>query len=595
MSQPTFSSPTPAPGSRAIAASALRKAGLIDQDAKMRDASEKPGRKGGVKQSTRSRTHPHKPRAIEAVMGKEQPSTKSLTARISASNPAVAQRLLKTGGAPRGRRNAISLNGGPTSEKVIDLWKEWVNRRWNPEAKFLNLERMNEDDFLKRHRLTSPASPDASREAQVVFKIASKLKPEVETVSLAHNGLANGRILVSLAHYLPRLANLSLEGNNIGNWKEIDYVSGKRGKLDQLRELVLVGNPMRELEYKNNRVQQYKSQIARRFPSLEILDGEPVARVGFDAPSSSTSAPTRHHTMLQSFAWNMEPSFIAGVDGSIVSNFFVRYFPLFDNQRGALLDAYAPDATFSFSANTGIPPRARIEGIHVSKEFPNQRKLEWPPWLSGGLGGSRNLGRMAGGLQKLTQSLHLGSEQVVKAMLNLPATRHDVSGSPEKFSVDAFPIRQAERTNLLVTIHGQFAELPSEGIRSFDRSFVLAIAPEGSRAKQSGWDVVILSDQLVVRAYSSFEAWRPGPMRVQAGDLLPSPGLQQALAPLPEPQRALMQDLVLRTRLNLQFAEDCLKNNDWDLERALANFEQVKVSERGHCLMARTDADDIIT
>ena len=43
---------------------------------------------------------------------------------------------------------------------------------------------------------------------------------------------------------------------------------------------------------------------------------------------------------------------------------------------------------------------------------------------------------------------------------------------------------------------------------------------------------MILSDQLVVRAYSSHDAWRPGPMRVQAGDLLPSPGLQQALAPL---------------------------------------------------------------
>ncbi|KAI0360121.1 NTF2-like protein [Trametes cingulata] len=465
------------------------------------------------------------------------------------------------------------------SEKVIDLWKEWVKRRWNAEAKFLNLERMNQDDFLKRHRLVSPASPDASgKEAQVVFKIASKLRPEVETISLAHNGLTSGRIMSTLAHYLPKLANLSLEGNSLSGWKEVDYISGKRGRLEQLRELVLIGNPMRELEYKNNRAQQYKSEIARRFPSLEILDGEPVARVGFDAPTASASTSTRPHTNLSSFAWNMEPSFIAGVDGSIVSNFFIRYFPLFDNQRGALLDVYAPDATFSFSANTGIPPRARIEGIHVSKEFPNQRKLEWAPWLSGGLFGSRNLNRITGGLQKLTQSLHLGNEQAVKAMADLPATRHDIAGSPEKFSVDAFPIRQGERTNLLVTIHGQFVELPSEGIRSFDRSFVLAIAPDGSRAKQSGWDVVILSDQLVIRAYSSHEAWRPGPMRVQAGDLLPSPGLQQALSPLPEPQRSLMQDLILRTRLNLQFAEDCLKTNNWDLERALANYEQVKAN-----------------
>ena len=65
-------------------------------------------------------------------------------------------------------------------------------------------------------------------------------------------------MMTTLAHYLPKLANLSLEGNKLAGWKEIDYISGKRGRLSQLRELVLVGNPMRELEYKNNRAQQYK-------------------------------------------------------------------------------------------------------------------------------------------------------------------------------------------------------------------------------------------------------------------------------------------------------------------------------------------------
>ena len=38
-----------------------------------------------------------------------------------------------------------------------------------------------------------------------------------------------------------------------------------------------------------------------------------------------------------------------------------------------------------------------------------------------------------------------------------------------------------------------------------------------------------------------------------------------------------MQDVILRTRLNLQYAEDCLKNNVWDVEKAIGNFEQVKV------------------
>nr|VWO99750.1 N/A [Ganoderma boninense] len=400
------------------------------------------------------------------------------------------------------------------------MWKEWVRRRWNPEAKFLNLERIASDDYLKKHGLTSPTSDAAGKEAQVIFKLASKLRPEIETISLAHNDLTSGRMMSTMAHYLPGLKNLSLEGNSFRGWKELDYISGKRGRLQQLRELILVGNPIRELEYQNNRAAGYKS---------------------------------------------------------LVVNFLMRFFPFFDNQRGALLDAYAPNATFSFSCNTSIPPRARIEGIHHSKDYPHQRKLEWGIWLSTSQGASRNLGRM-NEIAKVAESLHLGNQEAVKAMAALPQTRHDVAGSPEKFSVDAFPVRQGEQTNLLVTLHGQFVELPSQGIRSFDRSFVLAISPEESRAKQSGWEVMVLSDQLVIRGYSSFDAWRPGPMRVQYGDPLPSAGLQEALAPLPQPQRGRMQDVILRTRLNLQFAEDCLKNNDWDVERAIANFERVKVS-----------------
>lgn len=78
---------------------------------------------------TRSSSHPFSS-AISPIM--------QLTSRLAAADPARAQRLaMKTGA--RGRRNAISLNGAPTG-KVIELWKEWVTRRWNPEAKFLNLE-----------------------------------------------------------------------------------------------------------------------------------------------------------------------------------------------------------------------------------------------------------------------------------------------------------------------------------------------------------------------------------------------------------------------------------------------------------------------
>ena len=137
------------------------------------------------------------------------------------------------------------------------------------------------------------------------------------------------------------------------------------------------------------------------------------------------------------------------------------------------------------------------------------------------------------------------------------------------------------------------------------------------RAKLNGWDVMILSDQLCIRAYSSHEAWRPGPMKVQAGDPLRSQQATQQHASAPqalqdtlstfvcgpalrrnpaaldlhfasllrgclpaqaEPQRGLIIQIRQRTGLNAQFAVDCLQNNAWDLDRAIANFEQVKVS-----------------
>lgn len=44
------------------------------------------------------------------------------------------------------------------------------------------------------------------------------------------------------------------------------------------------------------------------------------------------------------------------------------------------------------------------------------------------------------------------------------------------------------------------------------------------------------------------------------------------------PQRGLIMQICQRTGLNAQFAVDCLQNNAWDLDRAIANFEQVKVS-----------------
>ena len=102
-------------------------------------------------------------------------------------------------------------------------------------------------------------------------------------------------------------------------------------------------------------------------------------------------------------------------------------------------------------------------------------------------------------MERVVKSLHIGATDIVKTLAELPGTKHDISGPPEKFCLDSFPVVHGDDTGLLLTVHGQFTEgkrvspsarifpliadlvVDTEGIRSFDRSFILRAAPEGSR------------------------------------------------------------------------------------------------------------------
>jgi nuclear RNA export factor len=137
---------------------------------------------------------------------------------------------------------------------------------------------MMDDPDLQKHGLLPPGAPASSvREASVLFKLASHLRPavsrifffldlirdscfdhQVQTLSLANNSISSGQLLSTLAHYLPKLANLSLQNNNLKVWRDIDFISGRKGKLEHLRELILLGNPLREQEIQNGRGDKYK-------------------------------------------------------------------------------------------------------------------------------------------------------------------------------------------------------------------------------------------------------------------------------------------------------------------------------------------------
>ncbi|TFK62148.1 NTF2-like protein [Pluteus cervinus] len=598
-----YSSQTAAQGPRTIVGNALRGAGLIDRDTQMRDATDKPGGRKGI-----SKMRSHRPRAADAYKD-VGPSKSMLASRISGLHAGPSDPLSIRGASRptvvgRMRRNAVSGGDATGAElsstprmrvtmKSDDPWREFVQSRWNPQERFLNLESMLDSEVVKKHNLTPPGHGGNIRQANTIFRIASQLKPGVKTLSLANNAL-NGALLVHIDKFLPRLVNLSLQNNQLRVWGDLEAISSRKGKMKHLRELILTGNPIREMEFQHGRGEQYKADIIRRFPSLEVLDQEPIVSISFDVDGSSSAPATTSVPAATTFPCHMNGSFITGVDGTIVGNFLVRFFNLFDHQQTGLVDVYDPAATFSFCANTNIPNRARVENLHNT--LPNQHNLTWGPWITDeGNGSSRNLSRIGGGLDKTIKSLHIGPEAILKALSNLPGTIHEIDGPPEKFCVDAFPIPHGPGMGLLLVIHGQFTEAATKGLRSFDRTFVLVPAPPGSRAQINGWGVIILSDEWTIRAYSNPDVWKPGPMVVQpslsqppappqvqpqpqAPPTLELPADQQAaLSAIPDPQRSFVVQICMRTGLNVNFAVQCLQGNDWDLERAVANFLEVKV------------------
>jgi nuclear RNA export factor len=104
----------------------------------------------------------------------------------------------------RVRRNAISLNGDKVLPgtrvavgKPLEIWRSFIQKRWDPQSRFLNLEvcrtppgiaclgsrvaqRMSEDEVIMRAGLLPPGVPGGTgKEAAVIFKLASQLKPPV--------------------------------------------------------------------------------------------------------------------------------------------------------------------------------------------------------------------------------------------------------------------------------------------------------------------------------------------------------------------------------------------------------------------------------
>lgn len=457
----------------------------------------------------------------------------------------------------------------------------FLSKRYHEQTKLLDLSNLGADpDLVDMGMFNSTSTeskffPALMKVCELSFDSPAKRKEAVESISVAHNQLANTAPVTTLAQTFPDVKNLDLSNNQI---KDISSLSNWRWKFRDLDFLDLSGNPV-------SAEGNLKEAMLKWYPKLRTLNNMPVRTAEEIAAKRKTPIPV------------LPPSF--NDESNIAENFIKAFFVGFDHDRNDLLNGiYDNDSIFSFNVNTAAP------------HAPNSdMRPGWDRYIKR----SRNLLRINHTSARMSRS-YVGRENIRDAWKAFPKTQHpDLLANANEWLIECHPIpglpdpsgqSPAGVGGLLIMTHGKFDEFdPTSGkkleTRSFDRTFVL-----GPGSGLGG--LRVSNDMLCLRTFGDCHAWMPEggqsaaptpapPQSTQspAPQLAPQPAPQQSNHPqakdgygMPAPgkteEQVKKEQLVLetsfRTNMTLEFAEMALSGNGWNLEAALKNFEELKVS-----------------
>lgn len=451
--------------------------------------------------------------------------------------------------------------GSASKDGTIDTLKQFLVTRYAAENKMLDLSRIAEDPTLSNFGIVANTTT-SSKLFLALMKLLSDEKMDVVSITLEGNKLKDVSGITSLAQSFPKLRNLSLANNDISRYKDLDAWAAK-SKLSELQELILTGNPVREDEMAKNREIEYRSEITKRFPSLKLLDNQPLAQgitfdIGDDPKANGSAGRTELPAPIVGGFYENETIQATAME------FLGRYFPAYDGDRSQLGSFYADNAIFSMSINVAAP-RKKSGGAFTSNSWQNY------------IHSSRNLTRITALDARISRS-NVGPSQIMQALKAYPASKHDLSDA-NLFCVDAWSFPTSEgHVHVQVCVHGEFQEKTPQTKqltkRSFDRTFILGPAPEGQGIN----GVIIKSDLFVIRAWGGHNAWRPTAQ--QADPKSAAPAQTEGASARPEgindQQFEMINQLKAATGLNTNYANMCLSQLQWDYQAALKVTQDLK-------------------
>ncbi|GIY46582.1 nuclear RNA export factor 1 [Caerostris extrusa] len=395
--------------------------------------------------------------------------------------------------------------------------KTCMSSRYDTITHNLALSEFHKDPNLKAVGLYTPLNKP------IVFNIVAKIIhdhiPEIETLDLSDNRLYSLDALSLLASDCKQLRSVILRNNKLRSVSELNHLKGL-----ELKDLILDGNPLCD-DFKDRT--SYISAVRDRFPKLMTLDGYSLpAPIGFDL--GPETFPVSKKSCLPD---NVK---------DLVIQFLDQYYTIYDSgDRSKLLDAYHEQANFSLS---------------LSK---HSHKTNGSVLASYNLD-NRNLLKVTDFSQRF-KLLKQGRLSIVTALSDLPQTMHD----PTSFSMDIFHISSWLMCFSVVGVFKEVgAEINNATLKTFYRTFV--VVPQ----------VFVITNETLFIAHASQDQQAKA-FKVPAPTPSPSPAPSTEESTANEKQ-LLVLALSKQTGMNVDFSTKCLQENDWDFQKSVAIFLQLK-------------------
>ncbi|KAF2432913.1 NTF2-like protein [Tothia fuscella] len=427
---------------------------------------------------------------------------------------------------------------GPRSEnKFSVIFREVLTRRYIPDQKCLMLNQICADPQLQALGIGATLGRRSKLfEAMMVvvdqvWTSREEKKEKIHFLSLQSNDLEDLAGVTSVAQAFPDLLNLDLSANKLSTLRSI---SRWQNKFRHLEQIVLTGNPMEQNE------PELLQELLKWYPKLYQYNLQPVPAPLLEAARAKKTPPKVQAGKFEDAA-------------GIAEKFLLNFYKGYDSDRNALAEYYY-DSTSQFSMDVNT---------HALRDSSQKRDpCEWEAYIRH----SRNLNKITNITARMRRN-HKGTAAITEMWNQLPATRHpDFATEPQKWLLecrtqpmvpDPSGANPGGVNGLIITVHGEFQEVATNKLRSFDRTFIL-----GPGATPSG--IRVVNDMITIRAYGGTKAF----------EVEPAAAIDSEAA---EKQQLIFQ-LMQATGMNSEYALLCLTQSNFDLQQAMVAFEGAKAN-----------------